>query len=468
MNYEIIKSAFIELQKEELNYINEVAKTSSNKILSEYEKLVIYRKINDYEIKLNEMLKKLTCEFKTSNYFKKNTSKDVCIEFDLPKDYLSHLNIDYEGKKYVLENLWIDPDLLKFKLTLSNLYNIRGKNIDFDIIQNHQRLIEEDVYIFCGYYDESENCLPCLKNPDDYLYGIYKSICNNRYNSERVLKKDMDNFEKDKIIIHTKRYANEYEIRKIFKEELLNYQNQSLNDCIIKTKNKIEELNYIKSPYYKEKVLLNKLNDLYKRVKGDIIKEEILYSGNFLKLLRETYKLVNGNIVSKEKVIKNNKKNSVIVIAITKDYEYIITIQNRIKDKLIAEFPSGYIEDMEDAIDASKRELNEEVGYTSDDLFIVDEVYTSPGIDNSKTFIVVANNCIKTDKKVVTTTEVVEYGLFSEKELHYLVDKNIMSGAISKLAYYNLINNVDSCNIFYKDSDKKIYKKLREKKDIVL
>ena len=74
-------------------------------------------------------------------------------------------------------------------------------------------------------------------------------------------------------------------------------------------------------------------------------------------MLRETYKLPNGKVVNKEKIVKNNGKDSVIVIAINQDKEYIITFQNRIKDKLIAEFPAGYIEDGEDVIDDAKREL---------------------------------------------------------------------------------------------------------------
>ena len=56
------------------------------------------------------------------------------------------------------------------------------------------------------------------------------------------------------------------------------------------------------------------------------------------------------------------KKNSVIVIAITQNKEYIITIQNRINNKLIVEFPSGYIENNENPINAAKRELYEETG----------------------------------------------------------------------------------------------------------
>ena len=75
-------------------------------------------------------------------------------------------------------------------------------------------------------------------------------------------------------------------------------------------------------------------------------------------------------------------------------------------------------------------------------MFLVDEAYTSLGTDNSKSYIVIANNCIKSNEKNFTGTELVDYGLFSEKELEYLVNKNIMNGSMNKLAYYNLINNV--------------------------
>lgn len=119
---------------------------------------------------------------------------------------------------------------------------------------------EEPVYIFSGYYDASEYCDgPCFGEHDNYLYGIYENIRNNAYNNEKkeVPKRDIDKFEKDKIIIHSKRYVHAHEIRKIFEEELLNSKNQTLNDCVIQTKTRIEELNYTRSPEYKEKILLD-------------------------------------------------------------------------------------------------------------------------------------------------------------------------------------------------------------------
>ena len=471
MNYELVKNDFIKLKKEELAYIDSTSKISSNKILSEYEKLEIYRTLKNYQVKINKMYKKLFDEVIKDKQLTRNDLKDVIIEFDIDKHYLSSVIFHYDWqKKNTLEDLGIDVETFKFKLTIKNIIPNaeKYKGIDPDIIQNNQKLIENPIYVFIGYYDYSEDCYgPLIGEVDDYLYGVYTNICNSVYSNDKmeVPKRNRDDFEKDKIIIHLKRYVSFCEVKQIFEEELLNSQNKTLNDCINQTKNKVEELNYMRTPEYKEKILFERISELYKNIKGELLQEEILYSGNFLDIIKETYKLSNKTIVQKEKVVKNDGRDSVIVIALTQDKEYIITFQNRIKDKIIAEFPSGYIENNEDAIEAAKRELKEETGYTSDDLFIVDEAYTSPGIDNSTTYIVIANNCIKIGEKNVNSSELINYGLFSEIELNYLINKNIMNGAMNKLAYYNLVNNVDDCNFTYlKNNQKiKIYKKLRKK-----
>ena len=141
MNYELNKNEFEKIKREELEYIDSIAQISSNKILSETEKLEIYRTLNSYKIKLNEILKKLWSAFPRDDSLTKENLKDVIIEIDLPKDYLSSLNFQYdEQKKYVLEKLWIDAESLKFKLTLYNLMRCREYwSINSDTIQNNQK-----------------------------------------------------------------------------------------------------------------------------------------------------------------------------------------------------------------------------------------------------------------------------------------------------------------------------------------
>lgn len=449
MNIELIKKEFITLKKEELTYINKILKISKNKKLSEYQKLEIYRTIKSYNEKLCITAKKLYQEIIKNKQMKKENLYKIIINFNINEKKLSSL-IQHEQHKEIFKNLGINEETFEFNLTLEDLISYcKYKGINYELITNNQSLIENPIYIFSHYKDYSEECYgPFFGNPDDYIYGIYINI-NSIYNySKEILKKDIPTFEKDKFIIHSKSYVSTLEIKNIFKKELLNKKNKTIYDCFIETKNIIEELNYTRTPEYKEKILLNKINNLYKSIKGEFINQKILYTGNFINIIKETYKLPNEKIVEKEKIIKNKGKNSVIIIAITQDKKFIITLQQRIKNKITAEFPSGFIENNETPIEAAKRELMEETNYITNDLFIIDEAYTSSSIDDSTSYIVVANNCIKNNvqNKNSQSTELITYELFTEKELSYLINTNIINGALNKLAYYNLINNLKNNN----------------------
>jgi 8-oxo-dGTP pyrophosphatase MutT (NUDIX family) len=118
--------------------------------------------------------------------------------------------------------------------------------------------------------------------------------------------------------------------------------------------------------------------------------------------------------------------------------DYILTFQTRLRDQVLAEFPAGYIEDEETPLEAAKRELLEETGYTSNSMIFLDEVYSSPGIDYSKTYIVLAENCEKVSEPTGRGTELLSYGVFTRNELDYLFNANIMNGALNKLAYLRL------------------------------
>ena len=131
-------------------------------------------------------------------------------------------------------------------------------------------------------------------------------------------------------------------------------------------------------------------------------------------------------------------QNSVIIVATDSNGDYILTFQTRINDKIIAEFPSGYIENGEDVIEAAKRELKEETGYVSDIVTVLDEFYYSVGIDNSICYIVRMKNSVKAFD--VNSNENLTYGIFTEEELKYLLNNNIICGGLNKFAYYSLQN----------------------------
>lgn len=472
MNYENLKNEFIKLKKEELDYINNICRISSNKRLSESEKLEIYRTLKELKDRINEKLKQLRHEvyIKVEEY-DKNPS-EIIIEFDIDENYLSSFSKDY--KERILRHLGINYKINKFQLSLSSILSGIYYGTNVNSIINNQKFIDEPIYLFTGYYDHSEDCYgPVFGDPDSYIFATYQNI-SSRYGTYseygdnfEIEKNKMNEFEKNKNIIKSEKYVNCCEVVNIFDQELLNCKNNTFNDCIISTQKIVREISITRSPEYKEKLLLEKINKLYEMVKGKLTKSEILYNGEFLDILRETHNLPNGKVVNKEKLIKNEGKNSVIIIALTQGNEYIITFQNRINNKIIAEFPAGYIEKNENVLNAAQRELMEETGYISDELSVIDQVYTSPGIDNSVSYIVFAANCLKKENNINISMELVKYDLFNEDELRYLIDNNIINGAVNKLAYYNLVCKFEDSNTtIFGDNDqviKRFFKRQRKR-----
>lgn len=439
MDIEKLKKEFIKLKKEELAYLDNIAKLGYQKTFSQEEKLNIYRKLKFYEnenAKFYKILSDILYKSKEENMDK------VFIEIKLKDDFFNKVSDIFNRHRYlILRRYNINLENNSYILTVKDIINgnyTKYRYSDFDYLFNKQELFEKPIYIFLYYDDHSDECLlPSDWNLFDYSTGIYIDFV---YGDKKEISiKKMENFEKNKIIIRVTPHVDELEVRTIFREELLNENNKTLEDCANSTMIRVNELNYLRSPEYKEKMLLEKITNIYEKVKGKLTKEEILYSGDFINLIKEDYSLPNNKTITREKIVKNGGKDSVIIVATDSNGNYILTFQTRINDKIIAEFPSGYIENGEDVIEAAKRELKEETGYVSDNVTIIDNSYYSVGIDNSICYVVRIKNSIKAFN--VNPNENLTYGIFTEEELKYLLNNNIMCGSLNKLAYYSLQNN---------------------------
>lgn len=432
MNIEKLKEEFIKLKKEELAYLDNIAKLGYQKNFSQEEKLNIYRKLKFYENE-NARFYKLLCDFLYES--KEENMDKVFIEIKLNEEFFNKVSDIFNRHRYLILrryniNLETNSYILTVKDIIDGNYTKYGYE-DFIYLFNKQELFEKPVYIFLYYDDHSDEYF--LFNFTTEIYIDFVSG-----DKKEISIKEVENFEKDNIIMRVTSYVDEVEVKAIFREELLNENNKTLEDCANSTMIRVNKLNYLRSPEYKEKMLLKKITNLYEKVKGKLTKEEILYSGDFINLIKEVYSLPNNRTITREKIIKNGGKDSVIIVATDSNGDYILTFQTRINDKIIAEFPSGYIENGEDVIEAAKRELKEETGYVSDNITLLDESYYSVGIDNSVCCIVRMRNCVKAFE--ANPNENLAYGLFSEEELKYLLNNNIMCGTINKLAYHSLQN----------------------------
>ena len=90
-----------------------------------------------------------------------------------------------------------------------------------------------------------------------------------------------------------------------------------------------------------------------------------LFKGSFLEIIHDTVKLPDGNTASREYVLHNG---AVAIIAITDDNQIVIERQYRHPVRqIMLEIPAGKLDIGEEhsQLEAAKRELAEETGYTA-------------------------------------------------------------------------------------------------------
>lgn len=102
-----------------------------------------------------------------------------------------------------------------------------------------------------------------------------------------------------------------------------------------------------------------------------------IYDGKIISLHKDEVQLPNGETAQRELV---KHPGGVAVIPITKDKKILFVEQYRKPlERTLIEIPAGKIESHEKPEVTAIRELEEETGYTTDELTYVTSFYTSPG-----------------------------------------------------------------------------------------
>ena len=151
-----------------------------------------------------------------------------------------------------------------------------------------------------------------------------------------------------------------------------------------------------------------------------------------------SYKCVlnNGIVIPREKLIKGGNDGSAsIVMPVTKNNEILTVIEPRVFTQMSVGvgFPAGYIEQGEDVKLSALRELREETGYTTNDIFLVDSFYQDEGCSSAYNHLFIANNCEKTTHQDLDENELVRYMLFNYDELFELENLGYIQGGNAKL-----------------------------------
>lgn len=157
----------------------------------------------------------------------------------------------------------------------------------------------------------------------------------------------------------------------------------------------------------------------------ETLESKVIFDNSRMKIIEDRVVLPNGKtsyytIWDTHKAVAIFAFNNKNQLLLKREYRHPVK-------KAIYDLPGGAVEDNEDVIVAAKRELEEEVGYTSVDMDIIGSFYMDPGRSNREIFIVVAKNIrVFHRDSFKENDEFIDFEFFPIK----WVEKNIKSGNI--------------------------------------
>lgn len=129
------------------------------------------------------------------------------------------------------------------------------------------------------------------------------------------------------------------------------------------------------------------------------------------------------------------------VIALTKENEIVLVEQYRAgTDAVTLEIPGGMVDDEEGSLEAAKRELVEETGYTSDNWEKIGRASSNPAILNNFTHLYVARDCEFSCSQKLDGTEDIKFHTVPFNDFLEMIRHGVVHHAIvlSAVAHYLL------------------------------
>ena len=138
---------------------------------------------------------------------------------------------------------------------------------------------------------------------------------------------------------------------------------------------------------------------LYDSLKETKVAREEIFDGVIVHLVRDTVELPNGAKATREVALHGG---AVCVVPVTNEGEIIMERQFRYPfDEVIWEIPAGKLDKGEtDHLEAAKRELREETGYTAEKYTFIGDLYPSPAILSEKIRMYIATGLKKGEQEL--------------------------------------------------------------------
>lgn len=126
----------------------------------------------------------------------------------------------------------------------------------------------------------------------------------------------------------------------------------------------------------------------------EVIKSETIFNGKVIDLKVDEIKYKSsGNLGIREVAVH---PGGAVVVPVLKNGKIILISQYRYPmNEVVVELPAGKLDKNEDPLIAAKRELKEETGYSTEALFKLGKIFSTPGFCTEVLHIYLAENLIE-------------------------------------------------------------------------
>lgn len=156
--------------------------------------------------------------------------------------------------------------------------------------------------------------------------------------------------------------------------------------------------------------------------KWKTISSKMAFDHKWFKLRQDKVELPNGKILDEYFLWLYG--SVILVILMTEKGEFVLVRQYKHgADEIIIEFPAGFVDEDETSEEAAKREVEEETGYSFQNLQLLTTTYANPTKAIGKTYIYLAKNAVQNKAIKLDETEDIEVLVKSEKEVLEMITK---------------------------------------------